>query len=162
MPRLVPSLTVIWSSPELGRKSIYTFNFGPRLLVYQDVVIFAGGDRKMHAFGAEDGEKLWESDHARGGYQSPEDEEDDLHGLRALDLRDGKPIFRDQCEEDQQPEDPVERPRLADGRADAIAQAGERFFRGLVLGSQNAEAGVTHPKNDESDTEVVENEIRSG
>ena len=50
-----------------------TFNFGPRLVVYKDTVLYAGGDRKMVALDAASGEKLWEGPHARSGYESPED-----------------------------------------------------------------------------------------
>jgi len=63
--------------------------FGPTLVVYKDVVIFAGGERigkawmgweykdqgqdTMTAFSAETGKKLWTSPHPYAGYQSPED-----------------------------------------------------------------------------------------
>ena len=49
------------------------FNFGPKLVIHDDVLLFAGGDRNMHAFNTKSGKELWSSAHARGGYQSPED-----------------------------------------------------------------------------------------
>jgi outer membrane protein assembly factor BamB len=47
--------------------------FGPRLLVWQDVVVFAGGSRSMTAVSAETGRTLWTANHPRSGHQSPED-----------------------------------------------------------------------------------------
>jgi len=47
--------------------------FGPRLIVYQDVVLFAGGDRSMTALSAQTGKTFWTGKHARSGHQSPED-----------------------------------------------------------------------------------------
>ncbi len=63
----------VWKSEPVGTRSRYTFNFGPKLVTYKGVVLFAGGDRKMHAFDATSGKKLWGTEHERGGYESPED-----------------------------------------------------------------------------------------
>lgn len=62
-----------WNSPKADRRVRFTMNFGPRLLLYKDVVLFAGGDRKMRAFSKQDGKELWNAPHAQSGYQSPED-----------------------------------------------------------------------------------------
>ena len=64
---------VAWQSKPAGTRDSMTFNFGPKLVVHDDVVLFAGGDRKMHALNSASGKELWTSDHERGGYQSPED-----------------------------------------------------------------------------------------
>lgn len=64
---------VAWKSDSSGIKPDVTFNFGPKLAIHKDVVIFAGGDRIMHALDGQSGKELWNSPHARGGYQSPED-----------------------------------------------------------------------------------------
>lgn len=64
---------IAWKSDSSEIKEEVTFNFGPKLAIYKDVVIFAGGDRVMHALDAGTGVELWNSPHARGGYQSPED-----------------------------------------------------------------------------------------
>ncbi len=64
---------IAWKSDRSGIKPDVTFNFGPKLAIHKDVVIFAGGDRVMHALDTKSGEELWNSPHARGGYQSPED-----------------------------------------------------------------------------------------
>ncbi len=63
----------IWSSPPVGRRQAITMNFGPKLVIYQGVAFFAGGDRKMTAYDAASGKKLWTAPHAQSGYQSPED-----------------------------------------------------------------------------------------
>lgn len=62
-----------WATDPVERRSKITFNFGPKLVLYEDVVLFAGGDRKMHAYQAASGDELWSAPHARSGYQSPED-----------------------------------------------------------------------------------------
>jgi len=62
-----------WQTPPASRRPSLTFNFGPKLLVHNDVVLFAGGDRTMRAYDVDSGKKLWEAPHAQSGYQSPED-----------------------------------------------------------------------------------------
>jgi outer membrane protein assembly factor BamB len=64
---------VAWQGAPSARRSSVQFNFGPRLVVVDGVVVFAGGDRSMTAYEAKTGKKLWTSPHERGGYQSPED-----------------------------------------------------------------------------------------
>ena len=63
----------LWDSQPAGRKQEVTMNFGPKLVVHDNVLLFAGGDRKMTALNATTGEEMWSAPHARGGYQSPED-----------------------------------------------------------------------------------------
>ena len=62
-----------WESEPAGRGKNGSFNFGPKLVVEDGVVIFAGGNREMRAFDGGSGKQLWIAPHARGGYQSPED-----------------------------------------------------------------------------------------
>lgn len=62
-----------WNSPKADRRAAMTMNFGPRLVLHDNIVLFAGGDHKMRAFSKEDGKELWEAPHAQSGYQSPED-----------------------------------------------------------------------------------------
>ena len=62
-----------WQSESVTRRQQFTFNFGPRLVIYQDVVLYAGGDGRMVSIDAESGKQLWESEHPRSGYQSPQD-----------------------------------------------------------------------------------------
>ncbi len=54
-------------------KTKINFNFGPKLVLYRDVVLFAGGDRTMRALDAATGRLLWTAPHDQSGYQSPED-----------------------------------------------------------------------------------------
>jgi len=63
----------LWRSQPVRRRSSITTNFGPTLVAYQDVVLFAGGDRSMTALSARTGETLWTAKHHRGGHNSPED-----------------------------------------------------------------------------------------
>ena len=64
---------VAWSGGQAGRPAQIRFNFGPKLVVHDGVVLYAGGDRLLKAFDSQSGKQLWEAPHARGGYQSPED-----------------------------------------------------------------------------------------
>lgn len=72
----------LWASKPLPRWSTIRTWFAPTLVVYKDVVLFAGGENMiphrggrdtMTALAAETGEVLWTSDHPPCGYQSPED-----------------------------------------------------------------------------------------
>ncbi len=63
----------VWASEPAGRAKDITMNFGPKLVVHDKVVLFAGGDRNMVALEAATGKPMWTAPHARGGYQSPED-----------------------------------------------------------------------------------------
>ena len=65
--------SALWSTDPVGRRSKIPFNFGLKIVVHKDLVLAAGGDRKMTCYVAKSGKKLWESEHARGGYESPED-----------------------------------------------------------------------------------------
>lgn len=62
-----------WESSEVTRRESFTFNFGPRLVVHNDVVLYAGGDGKMASFDTKAGTQLWTADHPNSGYQSPQD-----------------------------------------------------------------------------------------
>ncbi|TWT51858.1 Serine/threonine-protein kinase AfsK [Thalassoglobus neptunius] len=64
---------VDWQTSSVTRRKEYTFNFGPRLLIHEGVVLYAGGDNKMVALEASDGKELWTSEHPNSGYQSPQD-----------------------------------------------------------------------------------------
>ena len=63
----------LWSSVPVTRRRQFTFNFGPRLVLWQDVVLYAGGDGRMFSVDAATGRQLWEADHPNSGYQSPQD-----------------------------------------------------------------------------------------
>jgi len=63
----------IWASQPVPRKANFPVSFGPILVVDKEVVLFAGGDRKMTAVAKKDGRQLWQQPHLHGGHQSPED-----------------------------------------------------------------------------------------
>ena len=63
----------VWASEPVSRRADIPSNFGPTLVVYEDVVLFAGGDRSMAALSVKTGKTLWTSEHLRGGHNSPED-----------------------------------------------------------------------------------------
>ncbi len=62
-----------WQTEPVTRRNQFNFNFGPRLVVYQDVVLYAGGDGKMISVNRDDGKLLWTANHPNSGYQSPQD-----------------------------------------------------------------------------------------
>jgi outer membrane protein assembly factor BamB len=62
----------VWSAPA-GTRKLIEYNFAPRLLFYQDVVLYAGGDGQQKAFDLKSGRQLWEGSHEKSGYRSPED-----------------------------------------------------------------------------------------
>ena len=64
---------LLWTTEPASRRSIVTFNFGPRLVLYKDVVLYAGGDGKMCSYDAPTGKLLWTAQHPNSGYQSPQD-----------------------------------------------------------------------------------------
>lgn len=64
---------VAWESEPAARRAAVTFNFGPRLVYHDGVVLYAGGERTMKGLNAETGKALWTAPHDRSGYQSPED-----------------------------------------------------------------------------------------
>ena len=62
-----------WKSEPLASRNLNHTGYTPNLVVYEDVVLFAGGDRTMTALSAETGKSLWTGEHHRGGHNSPED-----------------------------------------------------------------------------------------
>ena len=64
---------IVWESESVTRREAFTFNFGPRLVVYEDVVLYSGGDGKMISADAKSGRMLWQAEFPNSGYQSPQD-----------------------------------------------------------------------------------------
>ncbi|MHC4582041.1 MAG: outer membrane protein assembly factor BamB family protein, partial [Planctomycetota bacterium] len=62
-----------WSSAPIRMRKPLPTCYAPTLVMYDDVVLFAGGDRKMTAVSAQTGESLWTKPHYRAGHNSPED-----------------------------------------------------------------------------------------
>jgi outer membrane protein assembly factor BamB len=63
----------LWSSEPQTRRDPVSTSFGPRLVVQDDIVVFAGGTRSMAGLSAETGKTLWTAKHPRSGHASPED-----------------------------------------------------------------------------------------
>jgi len=55
------------------RRQLYEFNFAPRILLHNDVIIYAGGDGAMKGMNAETGKDIWTAPHEKSGYRSLED-----------------------------------------------------------------------------------------
>ena len=64
---------IAWETEPVTRRQSFTFNFGPRLVVHEDVVLYAGGDGKMISVDSNTGEQLWDAKFPNSGYQSPQD-----------------------------------------------------------------------------------------
>jgi outer membrane protein assembly factor BamB len=65
-----------WQSEPVAQRESMGYVYGPTLVAYEDVVLFADGrlKRKMRAFSREDGTLLWEAPHYPAGHAgSPED-----------------------------------------------------------------------------------------
>ncbi len=62
-----------WSSEPEGRRKLIEYNFGPRVVLHENVVLYAGGDGAEKALNADTGKELWKASHEKSGYRSPED-----------------------------------------------------------------------------------------
>lgn len=62
-----------WHSEPVASRRLNHTGYAPNLVVYEDVVLFAGGDRSMTGLSARTGRRLWTAEHHRGGHNSPED-----------------------------------------------------------------------------------------
>ncbi len=65
--------TLRWKSEPVASRPLSHTGYTPNLVLHDDVVLFAGGDRQMTALAADTGETLWTAEHHRGGHNSPED-----------------------------------------------------------------------------------------
>ena len=63
----------LWQSEPLKAGMPVQTGTGPRTLLYQDVVLFAGNTGSMSALSAADGRKLWEGEHHPSGHMSLRD-----------------------------------------------------------------------------------------
>jgi len=65
----------LWISSAVPRKSPMPANFGPTLVVYEDVVLFASGNssRTLTALSAQTGRTLWTSNYEPSGHNCPHD-----------------------------------------------------------------------------------------
>ncbi len=65
----------LWRSSPIARWSPMPNKFGPTLVVYDDVILFEGGDpsKTLTALSAETGDTLWTDNHAATGHNCPYD-----------------------------------------------------------------------------------------
>ncbi|MBN2129582.1 MAG: PQQ-binding-like beta-propeller repeat protein, partial [Sedimentisphaerales bacterium] len=63
----------VWESEPAPTAIPVHTSTGPRVLIYEDVVLFAGNDGKMSGWSLRDGKKLWERKHKPSGHQSLKD-----------------------------------------------------------------------------------------
>ncbi|MGD8500386.1 MAG: PQQ-binding-like beta-propeller repeat protein, partial [Phycisphaerales bacterium] len=65
----------VWISSPVPRRSPMPANFGPTLVAYDDVVLFASGDssRTLTSLSAQTGQTLWTSNYAPSGHNCPHD-----------------------------------------------------------------------------------------
>ena len=61
-----------WQTDELRSRQFDTA-YAPRLVIYEDVLLFSNGMRSLLAFSTQDGNKLWEAPQPGSGHYSPED-----------------------------------------------------------------------------------------
>ncbi len=64
---------VRWSDQPATKRKLFEFNYGPRLLLTGNTVLYAGGDGAMKGVDADSGKELWTAAHEKSGYRSPED-----------------------------------------------------------------------------------------
>lgn len=62
-----------WASVPEPKRKVFEFNFGPRLLIDGDMILYAGGDGTMKGLEAATGKEAWLAPHEKSGYRSPED-----------------------------------------------------------------------------------------
>jgi outer membrane protein assembly factor BamB len=62
-----------WSTTPTGKRRLIEYNFGPRVLLHDKVVLYAGGDGVEKGFDINTGKELWSGSHEKSGYRSPED-----------------------------------------------------------------------------------------
>lgn len=63
----------LWRNTEASRRTLFEFNFGPRLVLQENVVLYAGGDGKRMGLDAKTGKTLWQAGDPKSGYRSPQD-----------------------------------------------------------------------------------------
>jgi len=62
-----------WTSDPVERREIIPTNITPTLVVYKDIVLFYGANRKLSGLSAETGEVLWTEPHPKSGHYCAED-----------------------------------------------------------------------------------------
>ena len=63
----------LWASDDIKVKKAFAIAESPILVAYENYVLFAGANELMSSYNADTGRRLWETEHLRGGYCSPQD-----------------------------------------------------------------------------------------
>ena len=62
-----------WAGPPAPKRKLFEYNYGPRVVMHSNVVLYAGGDGSMKGVEVYSGKELWSAPHNKSGYRSPED-----------------------------------------------------------------------------------------
>jgi len=62
-----------WASGTEAKRKLFEYNYAPRVVLHNDVVLYAGGDGAQKGLAANTGKELWSAPHNKSGYRSPED-----------------------------------------------------------------------------------------
>ena len=62
-----------WASDKASKRTLFEFNYSPRVLLSGNTVLYAGGDGAQRGIDAVTGKTLWQDTHEKSGYRSPED-----------------------------------------------------------------------------------------
>ena len=62
-----------WASGPEPKRTLLEYNFGPRVLITGQTVLYAGGDGSEKGLELATGKELWKAPHEKSGYRSPED-----------------------------------------------------------------------------------------
>jgi outer membrane protein assembly factor BamB len=63
----------LWQSGSAAKRQLFEYNYAPRLVLHEEMVLYAGGDGAMKGFHADTGKEAWSAPHSKSGYRSPED-----------------------------------------------------------------------------------------
>ncbi len=62
-----------WAGLPAPTRKLFEYNYGPRVVMHSNVVLYAGGDGSMKGLNLDSGKELWSAPHNKSGYRSPED-----------------------------------------------------------------------------------------
>jgi outer membrane protein assembly factor BamB len=62
-----------WTSVTEAKRKLFEYNYAPRVVLQDKVVLYAGGDGAQKGLAADTGKELWSAPHNKSGYRSPED-----------------------------------------------------------------------------------------
>ncbi len=63
----------LWSSASEAKRKLFEYNYAPRVVLHDNMVLYAGGDGEEKGVSAETGKDIWAAPHNKSGYRSPED-----------------------------------------------------------------------------------------